>query len=66
MMLEAVKKRFAGLWCPAPVEWLSDDGSPCTAVETRHFAAQLNLVACFTPVASPESNGIAEALVIRP
>lgn len=63
MMLEAVEKRFADLRCPAPIEWLSDNGSPYTAVETRRFAAQLNLVPCFTPVASPESNGIAEALV---
>ena len=46
-----------------PVEWLSDNGSPYTAVETRRFAAQLGLVSCFTPVASPESNGMSEAFV---
>lgn len=63
MMLEAVEKRFAGIRAPHPVEWLSDNGSPYTAIETRQFAAQLNLVSCFTPVASPESNGIAEAFV---
>ena len=27
------------------------------------FATQLNLVPCFTPVASPESNGMSEAFV---
>ena len=48
---------------PAPIEWLSDNGSPYTAIETRRFAAQLNLIPCFTPVASPESNGMSEAFV---
>lgn len=63
MMLEAVEKRFGDVRAPTPVEWLSDNGSPYTAIETRQFAAQLNLVSCFTPVASPESNGMSEALV---
>ena len=63
LMLETVEKRFGALRAPAPVEWLSDNGSPYTAKETRVFATQLNLVACFTPVASPESNGLAEAFV---
>jgi len=63
MMLEAVEKRFGGMRAPHSVEWLSDNGSPYTAIETRQFAAQLDLVSCFTPVASPESNGIAEAFV---
>ena len=63
MMLEAVEKRFGDVRAPNPVEWLSDNGSPYTAIETRRFAAQLNLVSCFTPVASPESNGMSEALV---
>ena len=64
MMLEAVEKRFGGaIQAAHPVEWLSDNGSPYTAIETRRFATQLNLVSCFTPVASPESNGMSEALV---
>lgn len=63
MMLEAVEKRFGDIRAPHPVEWLSDNGSPYAALETRRFAAQLNLVSCFTPVASPESNGMSEALV---
>ena len=33
---------------------------------TRRFAAQLNLAPRFTPVASPESNGICEAFVKTP
>lgn len=63
LMLEALEKRFGAIRAPHPVEWLSDNGSPYTAVETRRFAAQLNLVSCFTPVASPESNGMSEAFV---
>jgi transposase InsO family protein len=46
-----------------PIEHLSDNGSPYTAKETRDFAAALNLVPCFTPVRSPESNGMSEAFV---
>jgi putative transposase len=63
MMLEAVEVRFGGVRAPHPVEWLSDNGSIYTARETRVFASQLNLVPCFTPVASPESNGMSEAFV---
>ena len=63
MMLLAVERRFGDIRAPRPVEWLSDNGSPYTAVETRYFAGQLNLAPCFTPVASPESNGLCEAFV---
>ncbi len=55
MMLEAVEARFGAIRVPEPVEWLSDNGSPYTARDTRLFAAQLNLTPCFTPIASPES-----------
>ncbi|MGE0653418.1 MAG: IS3 family transposase [Alphaproteobacteria bacterium] len=63
LMLEAVESRFGAIRAPQPVEWLSDNGSPYTAGETVAFANALGLVPCFTPVASPESNGIAEAFV---
>ena len=63
MMLEAVEKRFGSTRAPQPVEHLSDNGSPYTAKETRDFATALNLVPCFTPVKSPESNGMSEAFV---
>ena len=63
MMLEAVEKRFGAIRAPHAVEWLSDNGSPYTAYETRVFSGQLNLTPCFTPVASPESNGMSEAFV---
>ena len=63
MMLEAVEGRFGTHRAPSPIEWLSGNGSPYTARETRRFASQLNLVPCFTPIASPESNCICEAIV---
>ncbi|WP_244426287.1 IS3 family transposase, partial [Rhizobium mesoamericanum] len=63
MMLEAVEKRFGATSAPHVIEHLSDNGSAYTARETRLFAQALNLVPCFTPVASPQSNGMSEAFV---
>jgi putative transposase len=63
MMLEAIEKRFTAMRAPHPIEHLSDNGSPYTAKETRDFATALNLVPCFTPMKSPESNGMSEAFV---
>lgn len=63
MMLEAVEKRFGTMTAPHAIEHLSDNGSPYTARGTRDFATALNLVPCFTPVRSPESNGMSEAFV---
>ena len=63
LMLETVEKRFGAIKAPHSVEWLSDNGSAYTARETLDFASALGLVPCFTPVQSPESNGIAEAFV---
>ena len=65
MMLEAVEARFGGYRAPHPVEMLSDNGSPYVAKDTRIFARQLGLKSCYTPVKSPQSNGIAEAFVRR-
>ena len=45
------------------MQWLADNGSAYTVRETLDFAAALALVPCFTPVRSPESNGISEAFV---
>jgi transposase InsO family protein len=55
MMLECVERRFNAVRAPEPVQWLADNGSAYTAGETVDFATALNLVACFTPVRSPES-----------
>jgi len=63
-MVESVERRF-GLVnkLPKPIEWLSDNGSPYTAGETRALARDIGLVPCTTPVQSPQSNGMAEAFV---
>jgi transposase InsO family protein len=71
MMLEAVEKRFGSCRAPSAIEILSDcpkgtlrvNGAPYTARQTRIFARQLGLKPCFTPVQSPQSNGISEAFV---
>ncbi|WP_115353333.1 IS3 family transposase [Roseomonas gilardii] len=63
MMLACVEGRFGDVRAPHPVQWLADNGSPYTAKDTVDFATALNLVACFTPVRSPESNGVCEAFV---
>ncbi len=48
---------------PHATEHLSDNGSEYTARETRLFAQVLNVIPCFTRVASPQSNGMSEAFV---
>ena len=63
LMLEAVEKRFGAARTPTPIQWLSDNGSAYRAHETIEFAIRLGLVPCFTPVRSPQSNGMAEAFV---
>src|SRR5688572_19504899 len=63
LMLLAVERRFRALRTRYPVEWLADNGSCFTAHETVAFAHAIGLVPCFTPVRSPQSNGIAEAFV---
>ena len=63
MLLEAVEQRFGTYQAPAPIELLTDNGAPYTARETRIFARQLGLRPCFTPVKSPQSNGMSESFV---
>lgn len=63
MMWEAVEKRFRATRAPNAIEHLSDNGSAYTVRDTRIFAQALNLIPCFTPVASPQSNGMSEAFV---
>ena len=64
LMVESVERRF-GLVnkLPKPIEWLSDNGSPYTAGETRALARDIGLKPCTTPIESPQSNGMAEAFV---
>ena len=63
MMVRSVEQRFGAIRAPLPVQWLSDNGSIFAAHKTIEIALALNLVPCFTPVESPESNGMAEAFV---
>ena len=65
LMAESVERRFGApaLKVPHPIEWLSDNGPPYTATETRHFGEALGLIVCTTPAYSPESNGMAESFV---
>lgn len=63
LMVTAVERRFGEAKTPHPVEWLSDNGSAYIAKETAQTATALGLRLAFTPVRSPESNGMAEAFV---
>lgn len=64
LMLDSVQNRFNGAdKAPDAIEWLSDNGSPYIADDTKKFANLLGLKACTTAYRSPESNGMAEAFV---
>ena len=63
LMVACVERRFGISKAAHPVEWLSDNGSAYIAKDTLDTATALGLKLCFTPVRSPESNGIAEAFV---
>src|SRR3984957_16150435 len=63
LMVRCVEQRFGDIRAPHPVQWLSDNGSVFAAYKTIDIAVALNLVPCFTPVESPQSNGMAEAFV---
>lgn len=63
LMAESVEARFGATQCPRPIEWLSDNGPPYTAHDTRSFGASLGFRVRTTPAYSPESNGMAEAFV---
>jgi putative transposase len=46
-----------------PIEWLTDNGSPYIARDTRSFAREIGLEPLTTAIQSPQSNGMAEAFV---
>jgi hypothetical protein len=54
MIAASVEQRCGTIRAPQPVQWLSDNGSIFAA--HIEIALALNLVPCFTPVESPESN----------
>jgi putative transposase len=61
LILEAGEKLFAATATPHQIQWLCDSGSPYRAYEMADLAVRLGLVPCFSPVCSPQSNGMAEA-----
>lgn len=63
LMVAAVERRFGGTKTPHPIEWLSDNGSAYIAKDTADMARALGLKLLFTPVRSPESNGMSESFV---
>jgi len=63
MMVHCVERRFDMLRAPHQVQSLSDHGSIFVARRTIEIALALNLAPYFTPVESPENNGMAEAFV---
>ncbi len=63
LMVTAVERRFGTIKVPHAVEWLSDNGSAYIARDTADTARALGLTLLFTPVRSPQSNGMSEAFV---
>ena len=65
LMAQSIETRFGAVVVdvPHPIEWLSDNGPPFVAHETRTFGEQAGLIVVNTPSYSPESNGMAEAFV---
>lgn len=64
LMQAAVVARFGPGHRPdAPIQWLSDNGSIYTDLDTLITAERLHLVPITTPAASPQSNGMSEAFV---
>src|SRR5207249_11042328 len=63
LIRKAVFARFATTKPEIPIEWLSDNEGIYTALDTVIEAERQGLAPITTPVASPESNGMAEAFV---
>jgi putative transposase len=64
LMVTALEHRFGQIdRLPTAIEWLTDNGSCYTAIETRRLAREIGFMPLTTPVESPQSNGMAEAFV---
>lgn len=64
LMVATVEHRYGRVNCvPAPIEWLTDNGSCYVARGTRAFARDIGLIPRTTPVSSPQSNSMVEAFV---
>lgn len=49
---------------PKPIEWFTDNGPSFIAKDTESLLREIGSEQCYTPIRSPQSNGIAEALSI--
>lgn len=66
LVREALFRRFGAARVQARgLEFLSDNGPEYTADRFRTTLADLGLIACHTPIRSPQSNGLAEAFFGR-
>jgi transposase InsO family protein len=63
LMVAAVERRFCSTKMPHSVEWLSNNSSAYIAKDIADMARVLGPKMLFTPVRSPESNGISESFV---
>ncbi len=65
LMDKALWRRFgeATVTAPHAIQWLSDNAPQYTATASVLYAHELGLVPITTPAYSPQSNGLAEALV---
>lgn len=63
LMIACFERRFGATKVLHPIEWLSDNGAAGIAKETAQRVAVLSLRLLFTPVRSPQSDGIAQAFV---
>jgi putative transposase len=66
MLIESVEKRFGNVEAIPPgysLEFLSDNGGAYIADKTKETAKNLGITLIYTPVCSPQSNGIAESFV---
>jgi putative transposase len=63
LTIAAVERRFQTLKVPHRLEWLSDNGCAYIARQTAQVAAALGIDLLFTPVRSPQSNGMSVGFV---
>ena len=64
LMIDSMERRCGPVdRLASAIEWLSDNGSPYIARETRLLAREIGLLPLTTPIESPQSNGMAEAFV---
>ena len=64
MVTQSIEQRFPGKKClPNAIQWLTDNGPCYGARKTVSYLRELGFEVCTTAPYSPESNGMAEALV---